>query len=170
VQKHLPVYVTALLFVFAPILRAQQKEALRLVQTSPMPNVKGCIDHMDVDVKGKRLFVGGLENGSVEVIDLAAGKWSKSIPGFKKSQGIAYVPVFNKVFVASGDKGMLRLFRGDTLELLDSIKWAIGSRLGIFWVSICTALLKAHHEFWFNTYTTCIGGISTKVRPRRRKC
>ena len=30
-KKHLPVYVTALLFVFAPILRGQQKEALRLV-------------------------------------------------------------------------------------------------------------------------------------------
>jgi hypothetical protein len=105
---------------------AQDSTPLRLVQTIPMPNVKGRIDHMDVDVKGKRLFVAGLENGSLEVVDLGAGKWSKSIPGFKKTQGIAYVPSLNKVFVASGDDGMLRVFRGDTLELLDSLKLALG--------------------------------------------
>jgi DNA-binding beta-propeller fold protein YncE len=101
---------------------AQNNPPLRLVQTIVMPNVKGRIDHMDVDVKGKRLFVAGLENGSLEVVDLAAGKWSKSIPGFKKTQGVAYIPSLNKVFVASGDDGMLRVFRGDSLELLDSIK------------------------------------------------
>jgi len=105
---------------------AQDHAPLRLVQTIPMPNVKGRIDHMDVDVKGKRLFVAGLENGSVEVVDLQTGKWSKHIPGFKKTQGIAYVPSLNKVFVASGDDGMLRVFRGDTLDLLDTIKLDLG--------------------------------------------
>jgi WD40 repeat protein len=126
--KFLLVGLTALLFVCAPIskINAQKKDPLRLVQTIPMPNVKGRIDHMDVDVKGKRLFVAGLENGSLEVIDLAAGKWSKSLPGFKKTQGVAYIPSLNKVFVASGDDGMLRVFRGDTLELLDSIKLELG--------------------------------------------
>jgi DNA-binding beta-propeller fold protein YncE len=33
-----------------------------------------------------------------------------------------YVPELNKLFVASGDDGMLRVFRGDTLDLLDSIQ------------------------------------------------
>jgi DNA-binding beta-propeller fold protein YncE len=46
----------------------------------------------------------------------------RSIPGFKKPQGILYVAELNKLFVASGDDGMLRVFRGDTLELLDSIQ------------------------------------------------
>src|SRR5437660_12240908 len=105
---------------------AQDHAPLRLVQTLSMPNVKGRIDHMDVDVKGKRLFVAGLENGSLEVVDLQAGKWLKSIPGFKKTQGVAYVGSLNKVFVASGDDGMVRVFRGDTLELLDSIKLELG--------------------------------------------
>jgi DNA-binding beta-propeller fold protein YncE len=105
---------------------AQDKEPLHLVQTIPMPAVKGRIDHMDLDIKGKRLFVAGLENGSLEVVDLQAGKWLKSIPGFKKTQGIAYVPSLNKVFVASGDDGMLRVFRGDTLDLLDAIKLELG--------------------------------------------
>jgi DNA-binding beta-propeller fold protein YncE len=115
-----------LLLVSSVRLKAQDNYPLRLVQTIPMPNVKGRIDHMDVDVKGKRLFVAGLENGSMEVVDLGAGKWSKSIPGFKKTQGVAYVPSLNKVFVASGDDGMLRVFRGDSLELIDSIKLELG--------------------------------------------
>src|SRR5258708_8454331 len=105
---------------------AQDHSPLRLVQTIPMPNVKGRIDHMDLDVKGKRLFVAGLDNGSLEVVDLQAGKWLKSIPGFKKTQGVAYVGSLNKVFVASGDDGMVRVFRGDTLDLLDSIKLELG--------------------------------------------
>ena len=127
-KNFLRVGVTALLFLSALISRAkpQEKVPLRLVQTIPMPNVKGRIDHMDVDVKGQRLFVAGLENGSLEVIDLAASKWSKSIPGFKKTQGVAYIPSLNKVFVASGDDGMLRIFRGDSLELVDSIKLELG--------------------------------------------
>jgi DNA-binding beta-propeller fold protein YncE len=99
---------------------------LRLVQTISLPNVKGRIDHLEVDVKGKRLFVPGLENGTLEVVDLQAGKWMRSIPGFKKPQGAVYVPEFNKLFVASGDDGMLRVFRGDTLELLDPIKLELG--------------------------------------------
>jgi DNA-binding beta-propeller fold protein YncE len=127
-KKSLSIWMTALLslFAFASPTPAQDKATLRLVQTIPMPNVKGRIDHMDVDVTGKRLFVAGLENGSVEVIDLQAGRWLKSIPGLKKPQGIAYVPSLNKLFVASGDDGMLRVFRGNTLELLDAIKLDLG--------------------------------------------
>jgi len=116
----------ALLASLGSQAHSQDHSPLRLVQTIPMPNVKGRIDHMDVDVKGKRLFVAGLENGSMEVVDLQAGKWLKSIPGFKKTQGIAYMPSLNKVFVASGDDGMVRVFRGDTLELLNEIKLDLG--------------------------------------------
>ena len=119
--------IAAALFVCAAVTTfAQDAQTLKLVQTIPMPNVKGRIDHMDVDVKGKRLFVSALENGSVEVVDLQAGRWTKSIPGFLKPQGIAYVAALNKLFVASGDDGMVRVFRGDTLELLDAIKLELG--------------------------------------------
>jgi len=118
--------LVALLFASPALTDAQSAAPLQLVQTIPLPNVKGRIDHMDVDVKGKRLFVAGLENGSVEIVDLKVGKWVKSIPGFQKPQGIAHAESLNKVFVASGDDGMLRVFRGDTLGLLDSIKLDLG--------------------------------------------
>src|SRR5258706_5159412 len=42
--------------------------------------------------------------------------------GFKKQQGALFVREINKLFLASGDDGMVRVFRGDTLQLLDSIR------------------------------------------------
>lgn len=105
---------------------AQENQPLRLVQTIPLANVKGRIDHMNVDVKGKRLFVAGLENGTLEVVDLKEGKSIRSIPGFKAPQGIAYLPALNKIFVASNDDGVVRVFRGDTFELLDTIQLDLG--------------------------------------------
>jgi DNA-binding beta-propeller fold protein YncE len=111
----------ALLIFLTTFVDAQEHVPLRLVQTIPIPSIKGRIDHMDVDAAGQRLFVAGLENGSLEVIDLKAGTWSRSIPGFRKPQGVQYVASLNKLFVASGDDGMLRIFRGDTLELLKAL-------------------------------------------------
>ena len=116
----------ALLSLWVLSSLAQEAQPLRLVQTIPMPNVKGRIDHMDVDVKGQRLFVAGLENGSVEIVDLKAGKWLKSIPGFQKPQGIVYVASLDKFFVASGDDGMMRVFQADSLKLLDSVRLESG--------------------------------------------
>jgi hypothetical protein len=51
-----------------------------------------------VDVGSKRLFVAGLENGSVEVIDLKSAKWLKTITGVQKPQGILFIPGLNKLF------------------------------------------------------------------------
>src|SRR5260370_13780930 len=77
----------AISFVTHATVHAQEKEPLRLIQTIPMPNVKGRIDHMDVDVKGKRLFVPGLENGPVEVVDLRAGRGVRRITRRQNLQG-----------------------------------------------------------------------------------
>lgn len=87
-MKNLPViWLLAVVFVSGVCKdgRAQEgpKQPLRLVQTISMPNVKGRLDHMDGDVNGKHLFVAGLENGTLEVVDLRAVKWMRSIPGFK---------------------------------------------------------------------------------------
>ncbi len=102
------------------------KQVLQLVQTISLPGVKGRLDHMEVDVQGQRLFVAGLENGTFEVVDLKSGKWVRSLPGFKKPQGALFIPEFNKLFLASGDDGMVRVFRGDTLLALDSIQLELG--------------------------------------------
>jgi DNA-binding beta-propeller fold protein YncE len=65
------------------------------------------MDHLGVDVKGKRLFAAALgENqNTVEVIDLKEGKRTFSIPGLKTPQGVFYSAEFNKLFVATGGDG-----------------------------------------------------------------
>jgi DNA-binding beta-propeller fold protein YncE len=112
--------------VAPPVFPQRENSPLRLLQAIPLPGVKGRLDHMDVDVAGKRLFLSALENGSVEVVDLEAGKSLRSIPAFKKPQGIAYIASLNKIFVASGDDGMVRVFNSVNFALLDSIQLDLG--------------------------------------------
>src|SRR5882762_4425384 len=103
-------------------LLAQDRPApLRLVQTIPL-SVDGRLDHLSADVKGMRLFVAALGNNSVEVIDLRAGRRIHSIAGPQKPQGVWYVPSLKKLFVASGNDGICRVYKGETLELIESIK------------------------------------------------
>jgi DNA-binding beta-propeller fold protein YncE len=116
-----------LLFSFTLSIHAQDKSPLKLIQKIPLPNVKGRIDHMDLDVRGKRLFVAGLENDTVEVVNLEAGKWQRSVPGLKTPQGVAYVPALNKLFVANENDATLKVFRGDTLDLLGTIPLDLGA-------------------------------------------
>jgi len=74
-------FVLAALLSCVPFCFAQDNVPLRLVQTIPMPKVEGRLDHLGVDVKGKRLFVAGLGNNSLEVIDLKAGKRPRAFQG-----------------------------------------------------------------------------------------
>jgi len=106
---------------------AQDKSPLKLVQTINLPGVRGRFDHLDVDADGKRLFVVGVESNSVEVVDLATGKWMRSITGFKTPTEPTYAPDLNKLFVTSRDDGTIKVFRGDSLELVDTIKLELGS-------------------------------------------
>ena len=84
-RKLFPIGLIVLVCMTVSGIRAnapqENKEPLKLIQTISMPNVKGRIDHMEVDLKGRRLFVAGLENNTVEVVDLKSGKWIRSVPG-----------------------------------------------------------------------------------------
>lgn len=65
---------------------------LQLVQTIPLPGVKGRIDHMEIDLKGERLFVTALGNDTLEILDLAGSKALSSIEGFSEPQGVLFLP------------------------------------------------------------------------------
>src|SRR6266852_5392015 len=104
---------------------AEEKQPLRAVQTITLPNVQGYIDQMDADVEGKRLFVPTVESGSLEVVDLVAGKRVRSIPGFKTPAGAWYGCELNKLLVTSKGDGMVKVFREVSLDLIDSIKLEI---------------------------------------------
>jgi hypothetical protein len=95
---------------------------LRLVQTIPLPGVSGRLDHMAVDLEKNRLFVAAVANGTLEVLDLDAGKVINSIPGIKDTQDALFLGgQFNKLYVSSLD-GTLRIFQGETFRLIQALK------------------------------------------------
>src|SRR5258708_18410577 len=122
-RSRVVVSIISLIFlgVTAGDTHAQGTGPLRLVQTITMPNVKGRMDHLGVDIKGTRSFAAELNNNTVEVIDLKAGKQVFNIPGQSKPQGIFYSTDFKRLFVANGIDGTCKIYSGDKFTLIDSL-------------------------------------------------
>jgi len=74
---------------------------LKELQVIPLAGVQRRIDHFAVDPAGKRLFVAALGNGTLEVLDVGAGKRITTIAGLKEPQGVAYLPSFHRIVVAN---------------------------------------------------------------------
>lgn len=75
--------------------------------------IAGRIDHMGYDPATGRLFVACVANGSVEVIDLAAGGRVGSIIKLDEPQGVGVGG--GKVFVSTGGDGRVHRFDARTL-------------------------------------------------------
>src|SRR5712671_2840496 len=103
---------------------ASGRAPLLLVQEIPLPHVEGRIDHFTFDAKPKRVIGAALGNNTVEVVDTFAGRDIHSIAGAANPQGLVFVGELNKLFVANGGDGKLRVYDGDSFKLLDTI--AIG--------------------------------------------
>src|SRR6185437_14294615 len=86
------------------------QEPLVFLRGIDLPGVEGRIDHLAFDAAAKRLYVAGLGNNSVEVLDVVAGSHLKSLPGFREPQGIAVVPDLKSIAVANG--------QGDGVQLI----------------------------------------------------
>jgi DNA-binding beta-propeller fold protein YncE len=110
-------------FLFAVNGTAQGNAPLKLIQTISMPGVQGRMDHITVDVGGKRLFIpaNGDNQNTVEVIDLQAGKRIASIPGQSRPQGTFYSAEFHQLFVTNGTDGTCKIFDGGSFKLIDSL-------------------------------------------------
>jgi DNA-binding beta-propeller fold protein YncE len=121
--------VTALALMFSRVAGAQAP--LREVQSIPLPGVAKRIDHLAVDVAGQRLFVAALGNGSLEVIDLKAGKRIRSVPGLKEPQGVAYLPDLNRVVVANAGGTVVAFDAGsfERVAVLDNLADADNLRI-----------------------------------------
>jgi DNA-binding beta-propeller fold protein YncE len=105
-------------------VQAAESPPLRMVQTIPLPNVEGRIDHLSVDLKGQRLFIAALGNNSVEVLDLRAGKHLKSIAEMHEPQGIAFIPELDRIFIANGKGGACDILDGSSLKRVKSVKFS----------------------------------------------
>jgi len=98
-----------------------EKSPLLLVQEIPLPNVGGRIDHFTFDAKRKRVIGAALGNNTVEVVDTFAGRDIHSITGAAAPQGVVYVGDLDKLFVANGTDGKLRIYDGDSFKLLNTV-------------------------------------------------
>lgn len=94
----------------------QQTDDLKLEKTIPMPSVKGRIDHMDVNMKDRIVFVAALGNNSVEVVDIVKGTVLYSIKSMDEPQGIAYIPQQQEIFVANGGNGDCNFYNAHSFE------------------------------------------------------
>src|SRR5579871_6033216 len=77
----LAILLTSSLAFISPA-HSENEAPAKLIQAIALPDVEGWMDHMSVDVKGKRLFVPAEQKKTLEVIDLAAGKLLRTITGF----------------------------------------------------------------------------------------
>src|SRR5437899_7991229 len=114
--------VTILLFL-ASLVEAQEPKALLLKTRIDLSNVNGRIDHFSADLKGQRLFMAGLGNHTVEVIDVQNGKRLHTIPDLAEPQGIYYDASSNHLFVACAKDGTTKVFDGGTFQLLETVKF-----------------------------------------------
>jgi len=115
-------FLAVLCFAFLELsTRAADSNALSLVKTIPLPGVRGRIDHFAIDNKGERLFMAALGNDTVEVIDLAAGKRIHTIPHCSEPQGLAFVPAANRLVIANGSSGEVKLLDATSFEAIKSI-------------------------------------------------
>lgn len=102
---------------------AQANQPLRQEKTIELPDVQGRIDHMSIDAKGGRFFVSALGNNTLEVLDVRAGKRVKTIGQLKEPQGVLYVPDTNRLYVANGDDGSVRIFDASSYGLLKTLDY-----------------------------------------------
>src|SRR5215471_18933882 len=112
-----------MLLLSATLAEAQTTEPLKLEKKIELPEVQGRIDHMSIDVKGQRLFVSALGNNTVEVIDLKSGKRTNTLSGLREPQGALFVPVNDRLYIASSKDGTVKMFDGTSLQLLKTIEY-----------------------------------------------
>jgi len=91
------------------------RSPLVLQRTIVLPDTKGRIDHLAIDLAGHRLFVAEIANGTVDEIDLEAGKVVGRIAGLSEPQGVAWLPAQRELVVACGD-GSVRFYAPDRRE------------------------------------------------------
>jgi DNA-binding beta-propeller fold protein YncE len=125
-------------------------DPLRFEKSIPLPNVNGRIDHMAADPNGGRLFVAALGNKTLEVIDWNSGKRIKSIASLDEPQGIVYRLESNRLYVATGGDGSVRVFEGSSFMLQQTIKLGddadnlrFDAALGLVWAGYGGGALAA---------------------------
>ena len=114
--------IAAMAVVLLVVASSALAQPLTLSHRVELPSVQGRIDHMDIDVDGNRLFVAALGAGSIEVVDLRAGKRIERITALQEPQGVVYAAAAHRLFIASGASGDVRAFGDGKLPAVATAK------------------------------------------------
>jgi len=86
-------------------------------------------DHLAVDIKAQ--VIPCRVNQTIEVFDLATGKEFTAISGFGTPHAEIYVPGSNEL-CRLGDDGTCKFLRGETFELIKSLKISVGADRSVY--------------------------------------
>jgi hypothetical protein len=98
------------------------KQLLKFEKEIPLSNVKGRIDHIDINIKDQLAYIAALGNNTLEIVDLKSGKVTGSIKGLDEPQGVAYIVRHNEILIANGGTGECGFYNAVTLKKTGSIK------------------------------------------------
>jgi DNA-binding beta-propeller fold protein YncE len=102
---------------------AKDNAPLKLVKVISLPDMKnGDFDHFALDLAGKRLFLTGEVNQSIEVFDLRTNKRIHSIKGVDTPHSMVYLPESDQLLVVDGGDGTLKCFDAKNYTVIESIK------------------------------------------------
>lgn len=113
-----------LVALFLPVVAIAQAPPPALVLNSriALPDAKGRMDHLGVDMKGERLFAADFDNHTLEVVDLKAGRLTHTISDLDNPQSAFYDPASNRIFVPCEGDGAVKIFDGTSFQLLQTVK------------------------------------------------
>jgi DNA-binding beta-propeller fold protein YncE len=132
-KRFLASLIAANVIFFAVAVSAQTKPPLRLLQTIPLPDLKGGdFNHFAVDLSGNRLFLTAEANNAVEVFDTRANQLIHTIRDVDTPHSLLYVPAANQLWVVNGGEGAVKVFDGKNYALVETIKLAIGADSSIY--------------------------------------
>src|SRR6516225_5655070 len=96
----------------------QDKSALALTKTIPLPDIPGGFNHMSVDAERQRLFLTATTKKTVEIIDLKSGKPWRSLTGDGPAAAL-FAPEFNQLYVTRGHN--VCIYDGTSFDLVATV-------------------------------------------------
>jgi len=133
VKKSHALFLT-LFVVFALKAQTPSNLPLKLIATTPLPELVGDLEFFAPDLKGNRLFLCAENSKTVEVFNLRTGKRIHTITGFEEPHDIVYLPDSDKLIVTDGgdDFGWVKLVSAKNYQIVDKIKLANGVDEAVF--------------------------------------
>jgi hypothetical protein len=111
--------LAVLLLAFLNTTTLADVPPLKLVQTIPLPQITGGMNHFAADAKRDRFFFTGTSDKQLLVIDLKAGKVVKTISGYSPAAA-CFAPDLNVLCVSGA--GAVNLYDGESFEPLEKLQ------------------------------------------------